>query len=478
MNQSMNKSYPKQTSIFQWPLMMLVIIVFLIVYYILLYFFRLFLPNTFSNPDVLEYFEFTMSYLSIATLIVFYVMRFLLSRKKSLLDREVVIPSAFLKVEQLSPEAMQRAASLKPAYLGESLSIEEPMIEPVVEEAPMMPEPTPEPIVAQEAVQIDDTPNTVVELKEATFIETAKAFDAYMTGHGYQGELGKSLMAMMVFTKAIVLPNLDNQSDLMNVIPAFFDGYTIVMDAVNGMYQSQASIMEQPSFESLLKSAISMPQQPHWIQIRNVNPQQLDSMLGKLKEYIQFPRHQQTVTFGQETYTIPGNIWFLIQFQKDQSIYQLKSNLLPYLGQLHIDLEKKDVDLTLKLRKTYKMDFLKASRILGPTSNSQQLPEDLWKKVDQWTSLMASINQFSVPNEISFRFENYLITYLSIEADPLKALDFGLASSLLIHAISRSKPSVYQNQQDLDHFFTSTFGRNTMKASLKVIKFYQQHTEA
>jgi hypothetical protein len=478
----MNQPLPNQRSrmitskpkpIFQLPLTILSIVVFSIIFIITHYFFTLALPNTFANALIIYYFELTTIYLSVSLLIVWVVLRFLFSRRKSLQLDLYPATDLYLKVSQLSPEAVERAAKFNPVSMVESLPLVEPepeIIEPeVIVEVP----PADDVVTAQPLVSELD----VIELKDASFAETAKAFDQYMAENGYQSEVGISLISTMVFSKVLVMGPTEHQHDLMNLIPGFFAGNTIIIDAVNGMYGSQATIQDQPSFEALLKSAISAPNQPHWIQIRNLDVRQVSTMLGSLTEYVQFPRHTQTLTIGTETYTLPNNIWFLISFQKDQFIYQVDMHLLPYLGLLTPSVEAKDVEARERRPKAYQIDFKKASRILGPTSTSKQLPEDVWKKVDQWTAFMNNINQYVLPNDINFRFENYLISYLSMDDNPIKAVDSGLASSLLIHAISRSKPSAYQNQQDLEHFFTSTFGRNTMKQSLSMVKQYLNSQE-
>lgn len=472
-NSHLNRRPSKPQAIFQLPLMLLSIVVFSIIFIITRYFFTLVLPNTFSNELVVYYFEYTIIYLSVSSLIVWVVLRFLFSRKKSLQLDLYPATDFYIKVSQLSPEAVKRAAQFNPVSMVESLPLVEPEPETIPPALPVEVPPVAEMITPQPNV----TGLDVVELKDASFTETAKAFDQYMEENGYQSELGISLISMMVFSKILIMGPTDHQHDLMNLIPGFFAGNTIIIDAVNGIYGSRATIQDQPSFEALLKSAINTPNQPHWIQIRNLDVKQVSTMLGSLKEYVQFPRHTQTLTIGAETYTLPSNIWFLISFQKEQFIYQVETTLLPYLGLLTINVEAKDVETKERKPKAYQIDFKKASRILGPTSTSKQLPEDMWKKVDQWTAFMNNINQYVLPNDINFRFENYLMTYLSMDENPVKALDSGLAASLLIHAISRSKPSAYQNQQDLEHFFTSTFGRNTMKQSLNTVKQFLNSQE-
>jgi len=92
--------------------------------------------------------------------------------------------------------------------------------------------------------------------------------------------------------------------------------------------------------------------------------------------------------------------------------------------------------------------------------------------VDQWVALMHQVSGYVLENDVNLHLENYALIGLIFNLDPLVILDQVFASSLLIHALAKAKPTSYQKETDLERFFESAFGRNTFKHSLGVVRQY------
>jgi hypothetical protein len=89
---------------------------------------------------------------------------------------------------------------------------------------------------------------------------------------------------------------------------------------------------------------------------------------------------------------------------------------------------------------------------------------------------MHQVSGYVLENDVNLHLENYALLGLTFNLDPLVILDQVFASTLLIHALAKAKPSAYQKETDLERFFESAFGRNTFKNSLFVVREYLKET--
>jgi hypothetical protein len=209
------------------------------------------------------------------------------------------------------------------------------------------------------------------------------------------------------------------------------------------------------------------------IHLHHVNPVELPKMLGVFAQYARFPLQSKTLTLGGETYTLPSNLWFIVTLKPGTSMFTMPESLRIQAGVYTIQGEKSTEDTSPSFtRMKHDFDWDKASRIFSPTYETKKLSEDLWKKVDQWVALMHQVSGYVLENDVNLHLENYALLGLIFNLDPLVILDQVFASSLLIHALAKAKPTSYQKETDLERFFESAFGRNTFKHSLGVVRQY------
>jgi hypothetical protein len=310
---------------------------------------------------------------------------------------------------------------------------------------------------------------TGVQEIPSEFVSCAAWMDKALQQKGIKQKQASEFLSLMVFSRLIIIGEHDSQSDFTQVISGFFASEGAMIDATLPI----DALDQQALMSRVLTSAISKPHLPHLIQLHHVDPLHLHKLLGAFAQYSRFPLQNQTLKLGEETFVLPNNLWFIVTLKPGTSVFSIPENLRIYLGLYKIKGEKVLEETTLSPSSIkHNFDWEKASRIFSPTYESKRLPEDLWKKVDQWVTLMNQISGYVLQNDVNLHLENYVLLGLTFGIDPLLILDQAFASSLLIHALAKAKPVAYQKENDLERFFESAFGRNTFKNSLAIVRHY------
>lgn len=453
--------------ILSWSFWLVFVFIFAILFGILTYIDVLLFPNTFADFATTFYFMWTIIVLVIGFGVVFLVMKGLLaiSRLRHRLRHQ---PSPRFVIVDTLPEILSEvkptpSSSVIHAEALPEQQVQEPeLVSRVVEASPE----------ASEIQRVESTGNTaaVQEIPDNSFAQAATLYDRYMARQGYVGQEGNHFFSLMTMARLLVVPGIDHASTIVSLTSGFFAGDSVIFDLT---MLGDTPLDQHPNFANVLKSAIASPTQPHVIQILHANPNKLNQFFGSLREYLRFPHHEYTLTLEGTTYIIPSNLWFITTLRTEAMVFDLPEPLLTLSAVFdpvfeRVETKREDVMNV----NAYQFDITKAMRVLSPTLDSKRLPEELWKKVDQWIQFMNGLHRFEVRNEVALRFENYLITRFTMEEDGLLILDQALSSSLLVYALVGSPGSKYQQQYDVSHFFESTFGRNSLKRSRAMVKQY------
>ena len=461
----------KTESIITLPFVILFIVLFLLVYVTFLYVDYLIFTSVFENSDAFQAIETTSWTFAITTLVIFIFFRTIFlksSRQKSFSQIEETI---YLIVDELPVDAS--TSSLMPTIVTNQTD-NLPYVDSPIQE-------TSELVVIvknQDSNTSESGPNmasitnedsTGIQEIPSEFVSCATWLDKALQQKGIKQKQASEFLSLMVFSRLIIIDEHESQSDFTQVINSFFASEGAMIDATLPI----GALDQQALMSRVLTSAISKPYLPHLIQLHHVDPLQLPKLMGAFAHYSRFPLQNQTLKLGEETFVLPTNLWFIVTLKPGTSVFSTPENLRIYLGFYKIKGEKNPEEITLSPSLTkHNFDWEKASRIFSPTYESKRLPEDLWKKVDQWVTLMNQISGYVLQNDVNLHLENYALLGLTFEMDPLLILDQAFASSLLIHALAKAKPVAYQKENDLERFFESAFGRNTFKNSLAIVRHY------
>ena len=462
---------PNKSTILTFPFILLFITLFALLFFTIMYVDYLLFPATFSNLDAYSAIVSSSWTFVISTIVVFIFFRtmFLVSFKQ--------------KVNPIHEQISYRIVDELPAKTSSS-NPTATVISTQTEILPLVDSPNPETseLVAKVTVEtlmpIESISSTTVtmngfatEVKEipAEFSKCADWMDKTFQQQGFIQKQASEFLSLMVFSRLILIANHPSQQEFLQIINGFFASEGARIDAS----LSTAPLDQQPLLSSVFASAKSKPHLPHFIYLHHVDPKELPYMLGVFEQYSRFPLQSKTISLGGETFTIPSNLWFIITLKPGAFVFLIPENLRSHLGVYTIQGEMtQEETLPTNLRVKYDFNWDKASRIFSPTYESKKLSEDLWKKVDQWVALMHQVSGYELKNDVNLRLENYVLLGLNLNLDPLAILDQAFASSLLIHALAKAKPTAYQKETDLERFFEGAFGRKSFKYSLELIRHY------
>ena len=464
------KIRPEKGSIINLPMILLMLVLFLLVFFTLIYIDYLLFTATFTNSVAYEAIVVASWTFAIATVVIIFFLRIMFlfsSRRKThhlhdLTTYQVVseLPKQ-AGTTPMAPVLMNQADSLP---LVDSASLEAPeLIAKVKDEVDITLEsgPTTTTNIQGVSVPVQEIPGD--------FVSCAAFMDKALQQQGIHQKQAAEFLSLMVYARLLVIADHDHQAAFIQAITGFFASEGAMIDAT----LPTAPLDQQPLMTSILNSAKNKPHVPHMIHLHHVNPVELPKMLGVFAQYARFPLQSKTLTLGGETYTLPSNLWFIVTLKPGTSMFTMTETLRIQAGVYTIKGEQSTEDTSPSFtRMKHDFDWDKASRIFSPTYETKKLPEDLWKKVDQWVALMHQVSGYVLENDINLHLENYALLGLIFNLDPLVILDQVFASSLLIHALAKAKPTSYQKETDLERFFESAFGRNTFKHSLGVVRQY------
>jgi hypothetical protein len=464
------KIYKQKGSILTLPLMLLLIALFLLIFFTLMYIDSLIFTATFNNRIAYEIIVVASWTFGIATLVIFFFLRFLFLLSHRLKFHSFDDLATYQVVNELPQQSVSTPTGPVLLNQTDSLPLEDST-------SPEVPE-----LIAKVKDEVDtaleSSPTATTEIQgvsipvqeiPAEFTSCAAWMDKTLQQQGFNQKQASEFLSLMVYARLLVIADHVAQSAFIQAITGFFASEGAMIDAT----LPTAPLDQQPLMTSILNSARNKPHVPHMIHLHHVDPVDLPKMLGVFAQYARFPLQSKTLTLDGETYTLPSNLWFIITLKPGTSIFMMPESLRIHAGVYTIKGEQSTEDtLPSFTRVKHDFDWDKASRIFSPTYETKKLSEDLWKKVDQWVALMNQVSGYVLENDVNLHLENYALLGLIFNHDPLVILDQLFASTLLLHALAKAKPTAYQKETDLERFFESAFGRNTFKHSLIVVRQY------
>ena len=461
----------KRSSMITLPFIILFITLFLLIFFTVMYIDYLLFPSTFSNSDAYEAIVVSSWTFAIATLVIFIFFRtmFLISAKRKSFD--LTNQPMYQVVDEL-PVENPIASPIAPVLMNQVDSL--PLVDATPQEVPELVATLKDDVVSTIEEVTTTTSNgvtTTIQEISPEFTHCAAWLDQRLQQQGFDQKQASEFLSLMVYSRLLIVAEHPSQSEFLQVLNGFFASEGAMIDAT----LPTAPLDQQPLLTSVFASATSKPHIPHLIYLHHVDPKDLPNMLGVFAQYSRFPLQTKTITLNGETYTIPKNLWLMVTLTPGASVFTVPENLRSHLGVYTIQGEKENdltEDSSSTIRVRHEFDWDKASRIFSPTYESKKLPEDLWKKVDQWVALMNQVSGYVLQNDVTIHLENYALLGLTLNLEPLVILDQAFASSLLVHALAKAKPTAYQKETDLERFFESAFGRNTFKHSLTLVRHY------
>jgi hypothetical protein len=464
------KTYQQQGSILTLPLILLMVALLLLTYLTLMYIDYLLFTSTFNNPIAYEAIVVTSWTFVIATVVIFFLLRtmFLFSSRRKTHHLHD------LMTYQVVSELPQQAVSTPMAQVLMNQADSLPLVDSASPEEPELIANVKDEVITS----LETGPTTTTEIQGVSvpvqeipgdFVSCAAFMDKIFQQQGIHQKQAAEFLSLMVYARLLVIAEHDVQAAFIQAITGFFASEGAMIDAT----LPTAPLDQQPLMTSILNSAKNKPHVPHMIYLHHVDPVDLPKMLGVFASYARFPLQSKTLTLGGETYTLPSNVWFIVTLKPGTSMFMMPESIRIHAGVYTIKGEKSTEDTSPSFtRVKHDFDWDKASRIFSPTYETKKLSEDLWKKVDQWVALMHQVSGYVLENDVNLHLENYALLGLIFNLDPLVILDQAFASSLLIHALAKAKPTAYQKETDLERFFESAFGRNTFKQSLTLVRHY------
>lgn len=464
-------------TIFTWPFLLLFVLLMVIAYLIFMYVDYLIFTSAFINEISYQAIVTSSWVFAISTISIFLFLKFLFSNSYRRKVTKFNNLNQFQVVDALPVDASTQISPNQVEIIEANNQMEQVNVikndgadeSSLIVNIKNQSEPTANPSLVP-SNEINGTPTQTLEIS-ANFSNLINVINETLLPKGFAQTQAFEFVSLMVFSRLLILSEHDLQSDFIEAITRFFASDGLMIEASS----LSESIDQQSHITSVLTNAKANPSIPHFIHLHHADPTLLPKILGKFAIYTRFPNQSRTIMIQNESFTIPNNLWFLVTLKPGTFVFSLSEKLKIHAGYFMIKGEKstdKNESISSKYPIKYQFDWIQASRIFSPTYEASKLPEELWKKMDQWINLMHQINAFTLPNDINVHFENYILVGLELNLDPLVVLDYGLSSCLLINSLSRAKPIAYHKDHDLERFFEGTFGRKTFTNSIALIKQY------
>lgn len=194
----------------------------------------------------------------------------------------------------------------------------------------------------------------------------------------------------------------------------------------------------------------------------------LGDMLMPYVQYFGNPEAEHKVVDGDQTITVPSNLWFVVTPAPKQSIEDLPA-FVANLATV-VDLEGQRGKVALNKTSIKPISCHQMEALIFRARRAADIDENVWKGVDMLESFVSEKTPFSIGNKLFLQLEKYLSVYTACESDVNEAMDCAVASKLIPGILNILKGKESMAEHDLAQVVESIFGEEYSTVSCSVIK--------
>ena len=217
-----------------------------------------------------------------------------------------------------------------------------------------------------------------------------------------------------------------------------------------------------------INSALSDGEKANFFGIEGVRLEDLGNMLMPYVQYFGNPEAEHKITDGDETVTMPSNLWFVVTPAQNQSIEDLSAFISNLAAVVDLDGQRMaalPTKTAVKPITCHQMDAL-----VFRARKAADIDENVWKGVDTLEAFVSEKTPFSIGNKLFLQMERFLSVYTSCESDVSEAMDCAVAGKLIPGVLNILKGNEGMAETDLAQVVESIFGEEYSTVSCAVIK--------
>lgn len=186
--------------------------------------------------------------------------------------------------------------------------------------------------------------------------------------------------------------------------------------------------------------------------------------------YFDNPNRENKVVVKEmsEEYTLPENIWFVVDIAAGEALEDIPSHLFEK-GTL-LSLNYVPCEAREEKKETHALTYTELIHIVDQTKNKLDIQEDIWKKVDSLEGYVNEHVSYQIGNKLSLQMEKYLSVYSACGLELNEAWDRTMAANLLPMMMSALKNKVNNDERSLLEIVEQIFGEDNVEMCRKVLK--------
>lgn len=272
-------------------------------------------------------------------------------------------------------------------------------------------------------------------LAASDFKKSAEEFGVIIDGYCSANVIASFASSRLIIAKTVEKDKLDG---FVDAVSNYF-GASLFTETITEAHSTADRLLRKTSADGVtsstevlnaLLSANEKPRVMHIIYLKGLQVSKISEYLTPYIKYFSAPRSEAKISAkgSDDVYTIPSNVWFITELEKDMLVENIPAYISEYSALLPVKYaecppaeEKSDfVPIT-----PIDFEFLSAR-----CRTKFVLNEDIWKKIDAIESFVFKHASYKIGNKLWLRIENYITTLLSIETELPIAIDSTLASMI------------------------------------------------
>ena len=227
-------------------------------------------------------------------------------------------------------------------------------------------------------------------------------------------------------------------------------------------YNQQISLDKGSRIAPLMQainSAIAEGNKACFFGLDGVKLENIGDMLMPYVQYFGNPEAEHRIVDGEESVTMPTNLWFVVAPDKQESIDDLPTFVANLATVVDIEATVVSESITKAARKHTTCHQMEA--LIFRAKKASEIEEDVWKNVDSLEEYVNEKTPYHIGNKLFLQLEKYIAVYGACQDDLREAMDSAVAGKLIPGVLNLLKgiEGIAENElsEILERIFTEEY---------------------
>ena len=308
------------------------------------------------------------------------------------------------------------------------------------------------------------------------FSDAIAEFVKFSAERGFKLDAGvaNSIFASMATSKLIFLNGMsrDEFNSFMIVLSEYFGTETYVDDAVDEgenlffNYDNNGDIVKKNALVAM-DSSRGDPTSVFFAALNGTSVSGAIRYITPFTKYLQSYKQRAEVVINESgtnfVYNLSTNMWIVINLDSAGGVEDIPASVLRFASVVNVSYtkcQKADHVTTSHGFSRHQLEFM-----LEKHGVNDEIPEDIYKKVDKLEKYAADHSLYSIGNKLFLAFERFVALQLSCGVDVKAAVDSALAAKILPSLVSSVKGSISNEERTVAETVEMIFGEENVSAS-------------